>query len=225
MNYSQDVCDRFWNKVNNPGKIDECWEWLGGKQNTGYGIFYFNSILQLTHRYSYEYYNGIIKNKLFVLHKCDNPPCLNPNHLELGTQTDNMKDMSLKNRKAILRGSDASNSLLLDQDILDIFKKIDDGLYNNIEEICFDYHVQYHVIAAIFDRKSWMHMSKHLSNQKLLELKSKIINLHLTEQSVKQIKQCLLQKISIIDISNYFKISTSTVYKIKNNIHWKHVTI
>ncbi|MCK9416834.1 HNH endonuclease [Candidatus Dojkabacteria bacterium] len=77
------------------GNKNECWEWLAAKTNGGYGQI---CGLGLTHRVSYKFFVGPIPKGLFVLHKCDNPSCVNPNHLFLGTQRDNMQDMSKKDR-------------------------------------------------------------------------------------------------------------------------------
>lgn len=79
---------------------DDCWEWTGARQTFGYGLLRVDGRLQRAHRYSYERYNGPIPAGLFVLHRCDNPPCVNPNHLFLGTVQDNSDDMCRKGRQA-----------------------------------------------------------------------------------------------------------------------------
>jgi hypothetical protein len=81
------------------GNSDECWEWLGTKINSGYGKF----LLGLAHRFAYEYFVGPIPEGLCVLHKCDNPGCVNPNHLFLGTHKDNTQDMYKKGRQGDCR--------------------------------------------------------------------------------------------------------------------------
>lgn len=91
------VEDRFWEKVDKRGH-DECWGWNGSKSSHGYGQLRINDRLNMAHRFSYELHNGPIPDGLDVLHKCDNPPCCNPNHLFVGTAKDNTADMLAKGR-------------------------------------------------------------------------------------------------------------------------------
>jgi len=97
---SQADKDRFWSKVN-IGTDDECWEWRGTTTNTGYGLFWLDSTMQLAHRISYRICVGYPFQN--VLHKCDNPLCVNPKHLVLGSQPDNVTDMFQKNRQGDCR--------------------------------------------------------------------------------------------------------------------------
>jgi len=78
--------------------LDECWEWNGTIQNTGYGAKWIKGKQFHTHRLAYAWANGPIPNGMCVCHKCDNKICVNPGHLFLGTQTDNLQDMCRKGR-------------------------------------------------------------------------------------------------------------------------------
>jgi hypothetical protein len=94
---------RFWEKVN---KTEGCWNWIASKRNKGYGAFVYPSscgdIVQgRAHRFSWEIHNGEIPAGMCVLHKCDNPACVNPDHLWLGTKADNNHDMIKKGRRVV----------------------------------------------------------------------------------------------------------------------------
>jgi hypothetical protein len=89
---------RFWSKVNQ-GEPDQCWEWQGGTWPNGYPYFSINGRMMVATRVS-VFLDGNQPGSLFVCHTCDNPKCVNPAHLFLGTQKDNMHDCHLKNRTA-----------------------------------------------------------------------------------------------------------------------------
>lgn len=89
--------ERFWSKVNKKTNSG-CWEWTARKNDDGYGTIKINNKQCYSHRFSWQLFNGFILKGLFVLHKCDNPSCVNPDHLFLGTKKDNAKDRDNKGR-------------------------------------------------------------------------------------------------------------------------------
>jgi len=87
----------FWGRVN-ALKKNGCWEWMAGKSDAGYGVLTVSKREYLAHRVAYFLAFGEYVPSLCVLHRCDNPPCCNPQHLFLGTFKDNTRDMLAKGR-------------------------------------------------------------------------------------------------------------------------------
>lgn len=87
---------RFWSKVD---KSHDCWEWTAHRTHDGYGRFTLrHGVPRMAHRVAYELTHGTIPDGLLVCHRCDNPACVRPAHLFLGTNNDNMRDMVAKGR-------------------------------------------------------------------------------------------------------------------------------
>lgn len=94
-----DEAARFWAKVDKQAP-NGCWEWTGSRLPKGYGQFAPNHRPVRAHRYSYELHHGTVPAGLMVLHRCDNPPCVNPAHLYAGTRLDNARDAVMRDRTA-----------------------------------------------------------------------------------------------------------------------------
>lgn len=98
------MIERFWSRVIRRGD-DECWPWQGHLDEWGYGRIGYGSRKHRgryvrAHRFSFELHHGPVGRGLLVMHRCDNPACVNPGHLRQGTNDDNMKDMAQKGRAA-----------------------------------------------------------------------------------------------------------------------------
>lgn len=109
---------RFWEKVIKSENADGCWIWTASKSKAGYGRVNIKAYpSQIASRTAWIFTYGSIPEGLDVLHKCDNPMCVNPNHLFLGTQLDNVRDMYAKGRQASNTGEKNPRSKLTWNDV------------------------------------------------------------------------------------------------------------
>jgi hypothetical protein len=115
--YKKEFVERFWKKVDKRGNGD-CWEWTASIQSKGYGCISVEGKIKLAHRVAYEIASDEeVPDGMMVLHRCDNRRCVNPSHLFLGSNQDNVDDMVKKDRQA--RGEKNGRSKLTFNSCLD----------------------------------------------------------------------------------------------------------
>ena len=146
--------DRFYSKIDKSGN---CWLWTGTRHRMGYGRFKLNGKMMYTHRIMWELKNGPIPDDLFVLHKCDNPPCCNPEHLELGDHSKNISDAIARGLYTTpdQKGEKHSQARLSEKDVLEIRKLY--HLFSN-RELAIRFGVSRSLICEIYKRKKWKHI-------------------------------------------------------------------
>ena len=142
--------DRFYRGFKKGGR-SECWSWLKGKDDEGYGCIYFDGKRTRSHRVSYRLYYGIIPDGLHVLHRCDNPSCVNPYHLFLGTNKDNMKDKVSKNRQN--KGSYVHCSKLTKEEVLEVVYLVSQGWSER--KVSYFYNINSSSVNKIMTGISW----------------------------------------------------------------------
>lgn len=145
---------RFWAKVK-MGQLDECWLWQGARQGK-YGSIFFNSKSQGAHRVSYQINCGPIPDGYDVLHRCDNPLCVNPAHLWIGTHGENMRDMEAKGRSHHDVGSENPAAKLDEAKVREIRQLLKEGFSHR--ELGERYGVTSATITYINVGATWRHV-------------------------------------------------------------------
>ena len=168
--------DRLWSRVDKNGPIHPynselgpCWIYTGSKVGGGYGAIPNGGVSTGAHRLSWTLYNGPIPDGLLVCHTCDNPPCVNPTHLFLGTHDDNSTDKISKGRHArgdtsgsrlhperLPRGEDNHFTKLTTEQVIEIRKLHASG--ENTNDLASRYGVNRSYIYSIGKRRTWKHV-------------------------------------------------------------------
>jgi hypothetical protein len=153
--WGRPIADRFWEKVQR-AEGDGCWLWNAGKDSKGYGVFHRCSNLGhrtivAAHRMSWELVNGPVPEGLGVLHDCDTPACVRPDHLFLGTQLANIKDRDEKGRTA--KGERNSHARLTKENVAQIRANFANGAKR--KELAIEFGVCRSTINQILRYAIW----------------------------------------------------------------------
>jgi hypothetical protein len=145
--------------------VDGCLEWLGGKTTRGYPLVNSQGKVVYAHREMMRICLSLdrLPSGILVCHKCDNPSCINPEHLFLGTQADNMRDMSVKGRcghithpDRVLRGTRHGMAKLTASDVREIRSRCGNG--EKQREVAEDYSITQAAVSLIVRRINWRHI-------------------------------------------------------------------
>lgn len=149
---TENEAKRFWAKVD-VKNVNECWEWLAGLRGAGYGTFWSSRGNRFAHRVIYMHEVGMENPDNIVMHTCDNPKCVNPNHLIEGTQLDNVHDMVSKNRQ----GNSAAK---LNEECVKVIKWMlrEDGGASMIKKLASLHKVHTETIRQIKRNNTWSHI-------------------------------------------------------------------
>jgi len=158
--------ENFWNKIDKNGPLildTPCWVWLGKPGKNGYGSISDKGKRIYVHRYSWILHFGVIDN-LHVCHKCDNRICVNPAHLFLGTDADNIRDAMTKNRlkkPPLIRGESQHLSKLTKEAVIEIRQSYPNVTLQNLAN---KYGVSKNAIHNVVHRKTWKHIANTIDN-------------------------------------------------------------
>lgn len=158
---------RFWSYVH---KTKTCWLWTGASLKKGYGRIKRGRKIVLAHRLSFELHKGEIPAKMLVCHRCDNPRCVNPDHLYLGTIADNSRDAAVKGLivsgddhwsrttpERLSVGEERYNAILTESLVREIRRRYDSG--ERIYLIAKRYGLHENTVTRAARRESWKHVT------------------------------------------------------------------
>lgn len=162
---------QFWEKVDKQSG-DSCWLWRAFRNPLGYGMFGVKRDVRLAHRIMYELVYGAIPDGMCVLHRCDNPSCVNPSHLYLGSRFDNNRDKMSRGRayrptgdknpsrshpETQVRGEASPNAKLTSASVKQIRTMYATGRYR-LKDIAAQFGVSFSAIDRVVRRQTWKHV-------------------------------------------------------------------
>lgn len=183
-----------------------CWEWQGGRFPDGYGSMKWNGKARGTHRLSFEAFKGPIPDGMLVRHSCDNPPCINPDHLLVGTNKDNVADCISRGRRGDLSGENNGVSKLIDADILEIRASNEPT-----QILASKFGIDRTTIWGIRVGKTWKHVDLGVSSIRAPGRPAKL--------SVEDVTAIRASELSGRQLSEIFNVSQTTISMVRSGKH------
>jgi hypothetical protein len=207
--------ERFWKSVN---KTDTCWLWISGFDKDGYGAFraeHEGASFQRAHRYSYALHKGKISSLLSVCHTCDVRACVNPEHLFLGTNIENMADKIAKGRHRVTTGEEHYRAILTEEQAREIL--LDPRPHTQIAN---SYNVARTTISSLKARHSWPQLGEEKGVKAKRISPRRGVSDKVTPDMVREI---LASTERGVDLAIRFDITPQMVSKIRHRRMWAHI--
>jgi hypothetical protein len=151
-----DTCNAMHYDYERVLRLTKCVEWSGARSGDGYGAVYIDGKQRAAHRVAWEKAKGVIPDGMWILHRCDNPLCVNPDHLFLGTAKDNTQDCIRKGRRNTPRGSQHSRAKLTEDDVRTMVAL---SVEKRQSQIARDFGVSDALVSLILRGKAWKHVT------------------------------------------------------------------
>jgi hypothetical protein len=209
--------ERFYRQVR---KTDGCWLWMGGRDKDGYGIFrgeVGGVMFSRSHRFSYAMATGDLLVGRQALHSCDNPSCVNPDHLSSGTNMDNMLDKAQKGRAHVPFGEKAWTAVLTEVQARAIRKDA-----RPYAQIAAEFNVTIQTIGDIKRQRSWRHLDDEIVRSKRIGQRGeKSYAAKITADIVREIRGSAETG---KELAARYGVSPQTVTDIRKFRSWKHLS-
>lgn len=206
---------------------EKCWLWLGPvkekKRGKDYGFFTVGrygkpgSVREYAHRMSYRFFKGEIPLGLHILHSCDNPRCVNPDHLSLGTHKENITDA--KNKGRMVRGAMHYHAKLTEETVQEIRKLAAAGV--DFDELARGYGVKTPNICNAVYGKTWAHVPGALTKQRMRG--GRPVPQKLNSTQVREIRALVARGVLHQEIASKFGVSDGTISDIGTRRTWRHL--
>lgn len=216
--------ERFFSRFT---RAEGCWEWQGHPDEDGYGQMRIGKRrVAKAHRISWMIHKGIVPDGLCVLHRCDNPPCVNPDHLFLGTSTDNNKDRDSKGRGNAPKGERVRSAKLTNMTAAQILQDFIPGTTTEAH-LAKKYGVTQGAINSLLRGRSWKHLNVPLPQFTFTDTRARgerSGQAKLTENQVKEIRRMYATgNYSQQFIANKFGVRQTLISNIVLRLSWRHV--
>lgn len=222
---SQTLLDRFWPKVEKLANESGCWLWLASTLKTGYGKFHIPGVRGWTsaHRVSYLIHYGELPSDKMVLHKCDTPGCVRPDHLYLGDHISNMRDMVGRDRS--LKGK-RYNTKLSNSIVRQIRKEYAEG--KSSSQIAQHIGVSRRHVSSVTSRQRWEYLPELLDERvDRFKDRSPKGEAHprskLKTEDVCSIRKMHSEGANFVELSKFFGVSPVQIRKVVNRKAWAHI--
>lgn len=208
--------ERFWARVE---KLDGCWAFKGAHSADGYGSFWDGTRAVRAHRYAWELANGPIPAGLLIRHSCDNPSCVRPDHLSLGTDADNKADSMARGRHH--HGERHANARLTNDLVLLIAARVAAGEVQ--AAVARDLGVSAHAVRSVVSLRTW----RHIERPAVVPTPIRGERQHfarLTSKLVRTIREAYATgRVTIAELAREHGVSWGAVEKVVAGQSWKHV--